>query len=304
MNWALWVDRLRRVLPVLLLTLLLSGSGAVPGAVAPPGAGPGSRLTGVPASRPAGVPAATGSGTAAYGRTATLPPGPVEPTASGGNRSVIGPAANEGNRAGVEHAANEGNRPLIGPTVDGDGRAGIGPVQPLLPASDAAGPGGRSGGRSWPVGPPRPTVVRGWAPPASPYGAGHRGVDIAAPPGTAVRAAAAGRVSFAGRVAGRGVLTISLTDTGDPPLRTTYEPVRPLVDVGATVTAGELVATVEGGPSHCAGGCLHWGLLRGSEYLDPLSLLPPWLLRRPPSRLLPVFGVPLPRSAPAAGAGP
>jgi hypothetical protein len=28
--------------------------------------------------------------------------------------------------------------------------------------------------------------------------------------------------------------------------------------------------------------------------VDPLSLLPPWLLRRGPSRLLPVLGVPLP----------
>ncbi|MFF8846987.1 murein hydrolase activator EnvC family protein [Streptomyces sp. NPDC015127] len=155
-------------------------------------------------------------------------------------------------------------------------------------------PGGRGGARSWPVGAPRPLVVRGWAPPASPYGPGHRGVDLAAPPGTPVRAAAAGRVTFAGRVAGRGVLVISLTDTGDPPLRTTYEPVRPLVDKGAEVTAGQVVATVDTGPSHCAAGCLHWGLLRGTRYLNPLSLLPPRILRRPPSRLLPVFGVPLP----------
>ncbi|WSY79639.1 M23 family metallopeptidase [Streptomyces sp. NBC_00879] len=159
-------------------------------------------------------------------------------------------------------------------------------------ASTGPARAGDSRGRSWPLGPPRPVVVRGWESPASAYGAGHRGVDLAAPPGTEIRAAAPGRVSFAGRVAGRGVLSVTLTGTGDPPLRTTYEPVRPLLAEGAEVSAGQVVATMEAGPSHCASGCLHWGLLRGREYLDPLSLLPPWLLRRPPSRLLPVFGVP------------
>ena len=125
-------------------------------------------------------------------------------------------------------------------------------------------------------------------------------MDLAAPPGTEVRAAAPGRVSFAGRVAGRGVLSVTLTGTGEPPLRTTYEPVRPLLPEGAEVSAGQVVATMEAAPSHCAPGCLHWGLLRGREYLDPLSLLPPWLLRRPPSRLLPVFGVPALESTAAA----
>ncbi|MYR91984.1 M23 family peptidase, partial [Streptomyces sp. SID685] len=41
---------------------------------------------------------------------------------------------------------------------------------------------------------------------------------------------------------------------------------------------------------HCgASTCVHWGLLRGGTYLNPLSLLPPWLLGRGPSRLLPVL---------------
>ncbi|MEU0669527.1 peptidoglycan DD-metalloendopeptidase family protein [Streptomyces lavendulocolor] len=141
----------------------------------------------------------------------------------------------------------------------------------------------------WPVGPPRPAVVRGWEPPASAYGPGHRGVDLSAAPGTVVRAAAAGRVSFAGPVAGRGVLSITLTATGAPPLRTTYEPVRPRVRPGADVTAGQVVAVVTpGAGAHCAPACLHWGLRRGDTYLDPLSLLPAPLLRRPPSRLLPL----------------
>ncbi|MET9789100.1 murein hydrolase activator EnvC family protein [Streptomyces canus] len=145
-------------------------------------------------------------------------------------------------------------------------------------------------GRAWPVG-ARPTVLRGWEPPATVYGRGHRGVDLAAPPRSPVRAVAAGRVSFAGRVAGRDVISVELTGTD---LRTTYEPVTASVEKGAEVTAGEVVGTVEPTGSHCTTACVHWGLRRGEAYLDPLSLLPPWLLRRGPSRLLPVLGVPLP----------
>ncbi|CAM5649737.1 hypothetical protein SMICM304S_06328 [Streptomyces microflavus] len=96
-------------------------------------------------------------------------------------------------------------------------------------------------------------------PPAGPYGPGHRGVDLGARPGSEVLAAATGRVSFAGRVAGRGVLVIELAGSGAPPLRTTYEPVRALVAKGDDVVAGRPVGMLEAGPFHCAAGCLHWG---------------------------------------------
>nr|WP_307131205.1 M23 family metallopeptidase [Streptomyces aurantiacus] len=152
-------------------------------------------------------------------------------------------------------------------------------------------------GRVWPVG-SRPSVVRGWEPPATAYGRGHRGVDLTAAPGTPVRTVAPGRVSFAGRVAGRGVVSVELTGTGDPPLRTTYEPVRATVEKGAVVTAGETVGVLEPVGSHCPASCLHWGLRRADTYLDPLSLLPPWLLSRDPSRLLPVTGAPQPKAKP------
>ncbi|WP_133889460.1 M23 family metallopeptidase [Streptomyces sp. BK208] len=146
--------------------------------------------------------------------------------------------------------------------------------------------------RYWPVG-DRPAVVRGWEPPATPYGPGHRGVDLAAAGGTPVRAVAAGRVSFAGPVGGRGVVSLELAGTGEPPLRTTYASVGPTVEKGDRVAAGDVLGTVRPAGSHCPA-CLHWGLLRGEVYLDPLSLLPPWLLDTGPSRLLPVLGVPLP----------
>jgi len=148
--------------------------------------------------------------------------------------------------------------------------------------------------RNWPVG-AHPVVVRGWEPPAAPYGPGHRGVDLAAAVGDPVRAVAAGRVIFAGRVAGRGVISVGLTGTGDPPLRTTYEPVRASVQDGDEVAAGEVVGVLEPPTGHCAASCLHWGLLRGETYLNPLSLLPPWLLHGGPSRLLRVDRVPVPQ---------
>ncbi|MGX9228951.1 peptidoglycan DD-metalloendopeptidase family protein [Streptomyces albus] len=73
------------------------------------------------------------------------------------------------------------------------------------------GAGGKARpGRFWPVegaeGARRPRVPRGWDPPPQPWAPGHRGVDLAARPGQPVRAVADGKVSFAGKVAGRGVV--------------------------------------------------------------------------------------------------
>ncbi len=152
--------------------------------------------------------------------------------------------------------------------------------------------------RVWPTG-ARPTVLRGWEPPASAYGPGHRGVDLAAAVGAEVRSVAAGRVSFAGRVAGRGVVSVELSGTGDPPLRTTFQPVASTVRKGDEVTAGAPLGALTTG-THCPDAtCLHWGLRRGRAYLDPLGLLPPWLLAPHPPRLLPVpTDLPLPKAWP------
>ncbi|PKT73647.1 peptidase M23 [Streptomyces populi] len=164
--------------------------------------------------------------------------------------------------------------------------AGPAPAVPLPPP--AADPSVPALARAWPVG-VRPSVVRGWEPPATVYSPGHRGVDLAAAPGSPVRAVAPGRVFFAGRVADRGVVSVELSGTGAPPLRTTYGPVRASVHEGDEVLAGETVGTLEAGGAHCGPtACLHWGLLRGTAYLNPLSLLPPWLLDTGPSRLLPL----------------
>jgi Peptidase family M23 len=153
------------------------------------------------------------------------------------------------------------------------------------PAAGAVGedpPPGTGGGARWrwPLA-PQPAVARSFSPPAQRWGRGHRGVDLSGRPGQPVLAAGAGTVRFAGTLAGRGVVSIVHGE-----LRTTYEPVRPLVSAGQRVAAGQPVGVLAAAPSHCgwAGTCLHWGLLRGSRYLDPLHLL-----TRGPSRLLPVW---------------
>ncbi len=112
-------------------------------------------------------------------------------------------------------------------------------------------------------------VVRQFDPPAQRWLPGHRGVDLRTAQGDRVHAAGDGRVAFVGNLAGRGVITI---DHGD--LRTTYEPVEALVVVGERVHAGESIGTVGTGTGHCGSGrCLHLGLRRGREYLDPMLLL-------------------------------
>lgn len=128
----------------------------------------------------------------------------------------------------------------------------------------------------WPLTGP-PAVVRGFDPPATAYGVGHRGVDLRGAPGALVGAAGAGRVSYAGLLAGRGVVVVE-----HGALRTTYEPVTARVRVGQVVGAGQLLGEL--GAGHCAPACLHWGLLRGSTYLDPLLLLGPTRVRLLPVR--------------------
>jgi murein DD-endopeptidase MepM/ murein hydrolase activator NlpD len=128
--------------------------------------------------------------------------------------------------------------------------------------ADAGGPA------AWPL-QPAPSVTHAFDPPGSPWGAGHRGVDLLGRPGQEVHAALAGTVTFAGTLAGRGVVVV---DHGGR--RTTYEPVDPSVAVGTPVGTGAVIGHLQGGLSHCfPQACLHWGLLRGEEYLDPLSLL-------------------------------
>jgi murein DD-endopeptidase MepM/ murein hydrolase activator NlpD len=141
----------------------------------------------------------------------------------------------------------------------------------------------------WPL-QPQPEVVAAFDPPTSPYGPGHRGVDLLGHLGQQVRAALGGTITYAGPLFGRGVVVVSHGDT-----RTTYEPVAATVTVGERVPEGGVIGTLEAVASHCAPRtCLHWGWLRGDIYLDPLLLVGAGAVRLLPLwRDLPVRAVPL-----------
>ena len=162
------------------------------------------------------------------------------------------------------------------------GGAGAPPLtgSTALAAVGNAAPSTAAPGRwAWPL-PGHPEVTRRFEPPPTPYSAGHRGADLAGAPGTTVLAPAAGVVAFAGPVAGLGV--VSVRHAGG--LRSTYEPVRPAVRVGVRVRAGQVLGWLVGGHPGCPrSACLHWGLLLGQTYLNPLSML-----SLGPVRLLPL----------------
>jgi murein DD-endopeptidase MepM/ murein hydrolase activator NlpD len=137
----------------------------------------------------------------------------------------------------------------------------------------------------WPLR-PRPAVVRKFDAPSPNWNRGHRGVDLAGTPHQPVYAAGAGTVVFAGELAGRTL--VSIAHPGG--LRTTYEPMRPLVRVGQLVDAGAVIGELEAGHAGCpVAACLHWGAMWGAashaDYIDPLGLL-----ASTPIRLKPLHG--------------
>lgn len=142
----------------------------------------------------------------------------------------------------------------------------------FLASSTITGPPGTL---TWQAPVPPPVVVLApFVAPSAPWAPGHRGVDLKAAPGTPIRAAGPGRVSFADSLAGRFVISIAHTlPAGSLRVgwRTTYEGVRPTVRVGQQVGAGTVIGTLAPQGAHCT--CLHWGLRRGREYADPMLLL-------------------------------
>lgn len=141
----------------------------------------------------------------------------------------------------------------------------------LLPLSGATPPARAAplAGWQWPLRPSPDRLVRDFDPPAQPWLAGNRGVDLAGHPGQWVHAAGSGVVSYAGTIAHVGVVSVT-----SGALRTTYEPLQLRVHRGETVNAGDRLGRLTVAGSHCwPDTCLHWGLLRGADYLDPLALL-------------------------------
>lgn len=93
---------------------------------------------------------------------------------------------------------------------------------------------------------------------------------------------AAGIVSFVGVVVDRPVITIE-HDSG---LRSSFEPVDSPLAVGSVVAAGQVIGTVL--PGHCGTPCIHWGVRRGDDYVNPLQ----FVVDLRPSILLPLGGPP------------
>lgn len=169
-------------------------------------------------------------------------------------------------------------RPLPRPAPSRTGvptRSGPAATPAKTPASTRTGTSAQRGTAStpartwaWPLD-PRPTLARGFDPPAVRWLSGHRGVDLLASPGAVVQAPADGVVAFAGMVAGRPVLSIDHASG----LRSTFEPVVADRPVGTRVSRGDTVGHLDAATDHCAASCLHWGVKRGADYVDPLALV-------------------------------
>jgi hypothetical protein len=141
-----------------------------------------------------------------------------------------------------------------------------------LPSSDAVA----SSGWTWPIRGPVLTPYRNGG---DPYAAGqHRGLDIGAPVGSRVVAAAGGTVTFAGVVGSSG-LTVS-ERTADGRYDLSYLHLSSVgVHRGDRLAAGAAVgAAGVSGRRSVAAPHLHFGVRQAgtrSAYVDPLDLLPP-----------------------------
>ncbi len=118
---------------------------------------------------------------------------------------------------------------------------------------------------AWPVEGPR-VIARPYLAPATPYGPGHRGIDVEVTTDVLL-APADGVVHFAGTVVDRGVLSIR----HDGGIISSYEPVETDLVEGDRVRRGEQIGTIRSG--HCPlVRCVHIGVRIAGEYVSPLLL--------------------------------
>ncbi len=134
----------------------------------------------------------------------------------------------------------------------------------ISPSSSAAP--ARIASWSWPLAPPH-SLARPYLAPPTPYGSGHRGIDIRGADGSPVLAPADGVVHFAGFVVDRPVLSIEHPGG----VLSSYEPVTTTLTAGDAVRRRQVVGTLLTG--HCAAACLHFGVRIDGEYLNPLLFL-------------------------------
>jgi murein DD-endopeptidase MepM/ murein hydrolase activator NlpD len=100
----------------------------------------------------------------------------------------------------------------------------------------------------------------------------HAGIDLLAPAGTAVRAAAPGRVAYAGRIAGGWGTLVVVAHTRR--VRTMYAHLSAVaVDVGERVRTGSPIGKV-GATGNATGPHLHFEVRLGAAAVDPSTALP------------------------------
>ena len=125
------------------------------------------------------------------------------------------------------------------------------------------------------------TLINAFEPPLEDWLPGHRGIDLEAQVGQDVYMPRSGTVHFAGVIAGRSVVSLRLPN-GD---LISFEPVATHHATGDWLQTGAIIGIVTDEQGHCSDQtCVHVGLRRSSQYLNPLLLFPDL---RPPIVLLP-----------------
>ena len=136
------------------------------------------------------------------------------------------------------------------------------PMQPARRATKFVSPSGAD-----------PVVTREYYAPTPNWLPGHRGVDLEFAEGGEVYAASDGVVIYAGLLVDRNL--VSIEHSGG--IRTSYEPVDPVVRRGEHVRAGQLIGYAEAGHTDKhfweSTVAVHFGARRAGKYIDPLSLL-------------------------------
>jgi murein DD-endopeptidase MepM/ murein hydrolase activator NlpD len=103
------------------------------------------------------------------------------------------------------------------------------------------------------------------------YDAGHRGVDLITASGNQIIAPEDGVISYKGVVANAPTVTLMVGE-----YKNTFQPATTTLPTGSQVGRGEVFAVVDiyrDQRQHCeeVESCLHWGMLIGDNYLNPLD---------------------------------
>lgn len=116
----------------------------------------------------------------------------------------------------------------------------------------------------WPVDGPR-VIVEPYVQPLTPYGSGHRGIDIDVPRNEILYAPADGVIHFSGQVGLRWVFSIEHAGG----VLSSYDHAFSELPKGTVVKKGDSIGHILSG--HCASElCVHIGVRVGGEYVNPL----------------------------------